>query len=93
MSIGVFRPSLRVLSTQTPSAVEIHRRHCRNRVDLDGLCVPCSAVVDLLACLTSLVGPWEVRNGNEEERVARVCDTGEGIVPAIQVSADIRVKA
>jgi len=39
------------------------------------------AVVDLVAPLTALVGPGEVSNGNEEEGVAWVGNTGEGVVP------------
>lgn len=39
------------------------------------------AVVNLVAPLTALVGPGEVGNGNEEERVAGVGNTGKGVVP------------
>lgn len=39
------------------------------------------AVVHLAALLASLVGPWEVCNGNEEEGVAGVGDTGKSVVP------------
>jgi hypothetical protein len=39
------------------------------------------AVVDLLAPLAALVGPREVGDGNDEEGVAGVGDTGKGVVP------------
>jgi len=39
------------------------------------------AVVDLVAPLTALVRPREVGDGDEEERVAGIGDTGEGVVP------------
>ena len=39
------------------------------------------AVVDLVAPLAALVGPREVGDGNDEEGVAGVCDTGKGVVP------------
>jgi hypothetical protein len=39
------------------------------------------AVVDLVAPLAALVGPGEVGDGNDEEGVAGVCDTGKGVVP------------
>ena len=38
-------------------------------------------VVDLLARRASLVRPREVGDGDEEEGVAGVGDTGEGVVP------------
>ena len=41
------------------------------------------AVVNLVAPLTALVGPGEVSNGNEEEGVAGVGNTGEGVVPRL----------
>jgi hypothetical protein len=44
------------------------------------------AVVHLLAPLAALVGPREVGDGNEEERVAGVGDTSEGVVPLNNVS-------
>lgn len=58
--------------------------------DLHGLGVTSSAVVNLSALLTALVGPGEVGNGNEEERVAGVRDTGEGIVPENLLVDEIR---
>lgn len=39
------------------------------------------AVVDLAAPLAALVGPGEVGDGNDEERVAGVGNTGKGVVP------------
>jgi len=39
------------------------------------------AVVHLVAPLAALVGPREVGDGDEEERVAGVGNTGEGVVP------------
>lgn len=39
------------------------------------------AVVDLLAPLAALVGPREVGDGNDEEGVAGVGNTGKGVVP------------
>ena len=39
------------------------------------------AVVNLVAPLTALVGPREVGDGNEEEGVAGVGNTSEGVVP------------
>ena len=38
-------------------------------------------VVHLVAPLTALVRPWEVGDRDEEERVAGVGNTGEGVVP------------
>jgi len=55
--------------------------------DLD-LCQSASLrVVNLVACLTALVRPREVRNRNEEERVAGVRNTGERVVPIEIASA------
>ena len=39
------------------------------------------AVVNLVAPLAALVGPGEVSNGDEEEGVAGVGNTCEGVVP------------
>lgn len=39
------------------------------------------AVVDLVAPLAALVGPREVGDGDDEEGVAWVGDTGKGVVP------------
>lgn len=39
------------------------------------------AVVDLLAVLATLLGPGEVGDGHDEEGVARIGHTGEGVVP------------
>ena len=39
------------------------------------------AVVNLLAPLATLVGPREVGDGDDEERVAGVGNTGKGVVP------------
>jgi hypothetical protein len=39
------------------------------------------AVVDLLAPLAALVGPREMGDGNDEEGVAGVGNTGKGVVP------------
>ena len=48
----------------------------------DGLHLGASlAVVNLVAPLTALVRPREVGDGNEEERIAGIGDTGEGVVP------------
>ena len=48
----------------------------------DGLNLSASrTVVDLAALLTALVRPWEVSHRDEEEGVAGVSDTGEGVVP------------
>ena len=41
----------------------------------------CATVVDLLALLATLVRPWEVHDWDEEEGVAGIGNTGEGIVP------------
>jgi hypothetical protein len=40
------------------------------------------AVVNLVAPLTALVRPREVGDGDEEERVAGVGNTGERVVPS-----------
>ena len=56
----------------------------RAKVDLNVgvLCIEASgAVVNLAALFTALVGPWEVEDGNEEERVAAIGDTSQRIVP------------
>lgn len=39
------------------------------------------AVVDLSAPLAAFVGPGEVGDGDDEEGVAGVSDTGQGVVP------------
>ena len=39
------------------------------------------AVVNLFGVLTALVGPREVGNGDEEERVAGIGNTSKGVVP------------
>jgi len=44
------------------------------------------AVVHLLSLLAALVRPREVGDGDEEERVAGVSDTSEGVVPLDNVS-------
>jgi hypothetical protein len=50
----------------------------------DGLNLSAScAVVDLVALLTALVRPWEVSDGDEEEGVAGVSNTSEGVVPEV----------
>ena len=54
------------------------------------------AVVNLVAPLTALVGPREVGDGDEEERVAGVGDTGEGVVPwmllvRVRIASDFMV--
>lgn len=43
-------------------------------------------VVDLVAPLTTLLRPGEVGDGNEEEGIAWLGDTGEGVVPSVDVS-------
>jgi hypothetical protein len=50
----------------------------------DGLNLSAScAVVDLVALLTALVRPWDVSDGDEEEGVAGVSNTSEGVVPEV----------
>ncbi len=44
-------------------------------------------VVDLSASLTALLGPWEVDDGEDEERVRGVGHTGKGVVPGDRTSA------
>lgn len=46
-------------------------------------------VVDLPARLAALLGPGEVGDGDEEEGVAAVGDTGEGVVPEHRVSGTV----
>lgn len=53
----------------------------RTHISSDFLRGACLAVVDLLPPLAALVTPREVRYRNEEERVAWVSDTGEGVIP------------
>ena len=43
-------------------------------------------VVDLVAPLTALLRPGEVGDGDEEEGIAWVGDTGERVVPGASVS-------
>jgi hypothetical protein len=62
-------------------------RPCRtSRTFLNGLLGTCSVIIDLVASLSALVGPWEVGNRDDEERVAGVGDTGEGVVPVGTIS-------
>jgi len=49
--------------------------------DLDLLGGAGLGVVDLAAHLAALVGPWEVGDGDDEEGIAAVGDTGESVVP------------
>jgi hypothetical protein len=72
------------ISQGYPSAfiVALHSVHDEKKEDgLHRLSSTGVAVVHLVAPLTALVGPGEVGDRNEEERVAGVCDTGEGVVP------------
>lgn len=48
-------------------------------------------VVDLVALLTAFLGPREVRNGDEEEGVAGVGDTGERVVPGVVLASTVEV--
>lgn len=47
-------------------------------------------VVDLLARLTSLVGPGEVSDWDDEEAVAAIGNTGKGVVPGNEGSKDTK---
>jgi hypothetical protein len=60
----------------------LHSVHDEKKEDgLHRLSSTSLAVVHLIAPLTSLVGPGEVGDRDEEERVAGVCDTGKGVIP------------
>lgn len=55
---------------------------------LDRLGSTSSRVVNLLTSLAALVRPGEVGDGNDEERVAGVGNTGKGVVPGGESSED-----
>lgn len=55
---------------------------------LDGLSSTGVVVVDLGASLAALVRPGEVGDGDNEEGVGAVADTGESVVPGQEGSDD-----
>jgi hypothetical protein len=72
------------ISQGYPSAfnIALHSVHDEKKEDgLHRLSSASIAVVHLVAPLAALVRPGEVCDRDEEERVAGVCDTGEGVVP------------
>ena len=50
------------------------------------------SIVNLSAILTTLVGPREVQDGNDEERVGWVRDTGKSVVPECNVRDDLMTR-
>lgn len=64
-------------------ALSTHRSFTTLVTALSGLRGTVLIVVDLAARLTALLRPGEVRDGDEEEGVAAVGDTGEGVVPGL----------
>lgn len=77
-------------STIAEDWLSVCHNHDPSGLALDLLGSASLRVVDLAASLATLVRPGEVRNGDEEERVAAVGNTGKSIVPGGECGEDTK---
>ena len=73
---------------ENAAVVNVRTSGVRTKGYLDLLHGASLAVVDLAPLLTALVAPGEVKDGNNEEAVGAVCNTGECVVPGCESGKD-----